>query len=140
MSFISFLTMTPVFIYMLLSNEHIISKCLMKLYMKVFKKAKLNNQTITCSHIGHVDIKNVYLIDTQSVKICWNYNNLNINARQLCMKILWKRNKIKSHSITSFIIPYILQVSIVHQIVCVLIRHTFFISLVKICVTKHKCR
>ena len=62
---------------------------------------KIKKCFITCCHIWHVNIaKYVYWLDTKSVKVWWRYNTSDMNARQLCMKIPKKRNKIKGRSIT----------------------------------------
>ena len=58
----------------------------------------------------------------------------NINGCLLCKKILRIRNKIKRRSITC---SHIWHVNTSKYVV--LIRHTFYKSLMKICAIKHKC-
>ena len=77
--------------------------------MKIPKNAHWNRKpSISCSHIWHIDIsKCVHWLDIQSVKVWWKYNNSNMNARQLCIKIPKKSNKIKGRSMTSRHIQHI---------------------------------
>ena len=96
--------------------------------MKIHKKSNwIRQPSITCSRIWHFDIlKCVHWSDTKSVKVWWRYytytSDMN-NTHQLCMKIPQKCNKTKWHSI---------HLAYWYIKICVLIRRTFYESLLKI--------
>ena len=61
-----------------------------------------------------------------------------MNARQLCMKILEKKAKNHRAFHNLQLNPTILTYRDIEM--CLLIRHIFCESLLKLCVVKHKCR
>ena len=74
-----------------------------QLVLKIHKKRnKIEGHPIAYSRISNVEIpKCVHQSDTQSVKVCLGHNPSNMNVRQLCMKILIKRDKIKGRPINN---------------------------------------
>ena len=83
--------------------------------MRILKKMQLNQKTFhnLQSHLAGLH-KCVYWLDLQSLNVWWRYNNSDMNCRQLCMKILKKRNKIKGPFITCSYIWHINTSKCVH--------------------------
>ena len=91
---------------------------------------------ISCSHIWNFDIiKCLHWLDTESMKVWWRYNTSNMNCYVFCLK--------KNTKYTKYLETFHnLQLYLASQYIkrCVLIRDTFYESLMKICATKRKFR